>query len=68
MGGSWFLSPSPVLADRVWGLSVVGQHIPDDFGYPTFLVVDPNLEILDLQVGFSDFSDMTDVILADAGG
>lgn len=59
---------SPVLADRVWGLSVVGQQIPDDFGYPTFLVVAPDLQVVDLQVGFGDWSSIEEIIVADAGG
>lgn len=57
---------SPVLADRVWGLSVVGQHA-DDFGYPTFLVVAPDLEILHIGVGFSSYDEFAEVIRADAG-
>lgn len=57
---------SPVLADRVWGLSVIGQHA-EDFGYPTFLVVAPDLEILHVGVGFSSYAEFAEVIRADAG-
>ncbi len=63
-----FALTSPVLADRVWGLSVVGQQIPDDFGYPTFVVVAPDLTIVDIQVGFGDWSSLEEIIVADAGG
>ena len=57
----------PVLADRVWGLSVIGLQMPDDFGYPAFLVVNPDLEIIDVQIGFSDWSSIEATILTDAG-
>jgi len=57
---------SPVLADRVWGLSVIGQQIPDEFGYPTFVIVSPDLEILDIQVGYGGWDGMSAVIAADA--
>ncbi len=57
----------PVLADRVWGLSVIGLQIPDDFGYPAFLLVNPEMEIIDVQIGFSDWSSIEATILADAG-
>jgi len=53
---------SPVLADRVWGLSVVGQQIPDDFGYPTMVVVDPQLTIVDVQVGFGSWTEFAELI------
>jgi len=57
---------SPVLADRVWGLSVYGRYAGEDFGYPTFFVVAPDLEILEIQVGFSSYDDIAAVIRADA--
>ena len=58
---------SPVLADRVWGLSVVGQQLGDDFGYPTFVVVSPDLDVLEISTGFSSFDEMGATITADAG-
>jgi hypothetical protein len=58
---------SPVLADRVWGLSVVAAQIPNDFGYPTFVVVSPELEVLDISAGFSTWDSMGSTIRADAG-
>lgn len=58
---------SPVLADRVWGLSVVGQPLGDNFGYPTFVVVSPELEVLEISTGFGSFDDMGATITADAG-
>jgi hypothetical protein len=57
---------SPVLADRVWGLSVYGQYAGDDYGYPTFFVVAPDLEIIDINVGFGSYDTFADVIRADA--
>ena len=58
---------SPILADRVGGLSVVGQQLGDEFGYPTFVVVSPDLEVLSISTGFGGFEDMGATITADAG-
>lgn len=59
------LEHSPVLADRAWG-PTVGAAAADagagGFGYPTFLVVSPELEVLDIRVGFSSWDAMGDVI------
>lgn len=57
---------SPVLGDRMWGMSVIGGAVGDDFGYPAFAVVNPALEVLDLHVGYSSFDDMAALIAADA--
>ena len=52
----------PVLGDRLWGLSVVGTATGDDFGYPAFVVVDPDRTVLDIHVGYSSFDDMAATI------
>ena len=57
---------SPVLGDRVWGLSVAAAAVGDDFGYPTFIVADPDLIVIDLQVGFSSYDDFAALIREDA--
>lgn len=53
---------SPVLADRVWGLSTVGLQMPDDFGYPAIVVADPDLTVTYVQIGYSTFDEIADVI------
>jgi hypothetical protein len=58
---------SPVLADRIWGLGVVYMTVGADFGYPSFVVVNPDLTILDTHVGYSNFDGMADIIRSDAG-
>lgn len=59
---------SPVLGDRMWGLMVIGDAAGEDFGYPAFAVVSPDLEVLDLHVGYGGFDDMAAIIRAHAGG
>jgi len=59
---------SPVLADRVWGLSVVEPTVGADFGYPTFVLVSPTLEVLAMDVGFGGYDTFGDLIRAHAGG
>ena len=56
---------SPVLADRVWGLSVLGQY-EEEFGYPSFIVVAPDLQVLHVGIGFSSYDEFAEVIRADA--
>ena len=57
---------SPVLADRGWG-QAVAKHALDDFGYPTSVLVDPELQVMEFNVGFgADGWDLyEDLILAD---
>lgn len=58
---------SPVLGDRVWGLSVARPAVgEDEFGYPTFLVVAPDLTVIGHQVGYSSFDKIADQIRGDA--
>ncbi|MCA9491085.1 MAG: redoxin domain-containing protein [Myxococcales bacterium] len=57
---------SPVLADRVWGLAVVAPAVGDGFGYPSMMVVSPDLEILDTSVGFGGYDGMGDLIRSHA--
>lgn len=57
---------APVLADRGWGLFVAGLSVPT-FGYPTSVVVGPDLRVLDVAVGFSDWKPFRERILDHAG-
>jgi hypothetical protein len=55
---------SPVLADRVWGLSTTGIPLGEDFGYPTFIVVAPDLSVTSTSVGYSSWDDIAAEIRA----
>jgi hypothetical protein len=57
---------SPVLGDRVWGLSVAQPLLADDFGYPASLIVAPDLTLIDTRVGFGGFEAFADIIRDDA--
>lgn len=58
---------SPVLADRGWGLAVFGPAIGEaNIGYPSWVIVDPNLTALDFASGFGTWDDFQTAILADA--
>jgi len=64
-----FSLTSPVLGDRGWGLYVIGDAVGEaSFGYPSWAVVTPELEVIELGVGFSDFEPMKDAIRAHDGG
>lgn len=57
---------SPVLADRGWGLTVFLAAIGDSTGYPSWVIVDPELRVLDFNTGFSTFAPFQSTIAADA--
>jgi len=59
---------SPVLADRIWGLSVAYPYFGDSFGYPTFIVVNPSLEVIGTQVGYGGWDEFATMIADDASG
>jgi peroxiredoxin len=56
---------SPVLSDRGWGLSMFIPLFSDQVGYPSWVVVDPNLNVVDYGTGFGDYTDFEQIILAD---
>jgi len=56
----------PVLADRGWGVWVAGEALGDGFGYPTWIVVDPGLAIIELDSGFRTWDRMATIIRNDA--
>jgi len=68
---SWtenFELTSPILADRGWGLSQFLPVFGEDVGYPSWVLVNPDLEIMEMGTGFGDFTDFQTAIEADAGG
>jgi hypothetical protein len=56
---------SPVLADRAWGLAIFMPAIPDA-GYPSWVLVDPDLKVIDFDTGFATFASYETAILAHA--
>ncbi len=49
---SAFQLQSPVLADRGWGAWVLGAALGQDFAYPAWAVVSPDLEVVAVGTGF----------------
>lgn len=62
----------PVLADEAWALSYFPSFIDgysgEDYGYPAWIVVDPALQPIHGNVGFSSWDAVSDVIMADVEG
>lgn len=59
---------SPVLGDRGYGYAVVGSWADaalGGFGYPTWVVVDPNLKVVGGGVGYSSFAPIEELILGE---
>jgi hypothetical protein len=54
---------SPVLADRGYGYWVIGPYFVDYFGFPTTVLISPDLEIFDIEVGYSGWDDVEEKIL-----
>ncbi len=61
-----FSLTSPVLADRGWGLSMFLDVFGENTGYPSMVLVDPDLNVMSTQNGFGSFADIEAEILADA--
>lgn len=58
---------SPVLADRGWGLAIFSPALgAENVGYPSYVIVDPELNVLDFQSGYGGFAPIEDVIVQDA--
>jgi hypothetical protein len=56
---------SPVLADRGWGVSEFEPAIPmGSLGYPSWVIVDPNLNVVDFNSGFGSWDDFKTAIIA----
>jgi hypothetical protein len=56
---------SPVLGDRGWGLSMFLAAVGDSAGYPSWVLVDPNLKVMNFGTGFGTFDEHKTAILAD---
>jgi hypothetical protein len=57
---------SPVLNDRAWGISIFEPAIGAmNIGYPTWVVVRPDLTVIDFQTGYGSWADMATLIEAD---
>lgn len=56
---------SPVLEDRGWGISEFEPAIGAmSLGYPSWVIVDPNLKVIDFMSGFGTWDDFKTEILA----
>jgi hypothetical protein len=58
--------PSPVLADRAWGVSMFLALYPDSLSYPSWILANPDLEVLDYETGFGGYDPIEATIVADA--
>lgn len=58
---------SPVLGDRVWGLSVVEPALGDGYAYPTSILVRPDGTVMSWRTGFSTFEPFAEAFRAEAG-
>jgi hypothetical protein len=60
---------SPVLADRIWGISMFVPTLgpTDSLSYPSWIIVRPDLTVLDWGSGFNDFSAIQAAIVTDHG-
>ncbi len=62
----------PVLADTAWTLSFFPSFIQgysgEDYGYPAWIVVDPELRPIHGNVGFSSWDSVAEVVMADVEG
>jgi thiol-disulfide isomerase/thioredoxin len=63
---SKFKLKSAVLADRGWGVSEFEPAVGAmNLGYPTWVVVRPDLTVVDFMTGYGSYTDIENVILAD---
>jgi len=64
-----FTPVDPVLADRGWGYAALGQYLPDhegeDIAWPAWIIIAPDMTVLQGGVGFGDWSEIGDIIRAD---
>jgi hypothetical protein len=51
----YFGLSGPVLGDRGWGYNVLGNYVGmESFGYPTWAVVSPDLQVISAGTGYGD--------------
>ena len=70
--GAWISQyglTSPVLADRIWGMSMFLPTLgpTDSLSYPSWIIVRPDLTVLDWGSGFTSFSPIQTAIVTDHG-
>lgn len=58
-----FSLDSPVLADRAWGFWLGYDALGDGFAYPTTIVIDPTLEVRDIEVGWAGNWDWVEAVI-----
>jgi thiol-disulfide isomerase/thioredoxin len=63
---SQFSLMSPVLADRGWGLSMFLTLFEDGAAYPSWVLVDPTLQVFETGEGFGGYESIQASILAHA--
>jgi hypothetical protein len=56
----------PVLGDRGWGYWLASDSLGTGFAYPSIIVVAPDGEVLSVQAGYSDWSQLGQTIRAHA--
>lgn len=59
----------PVLADRGYAYALFPEYLEtlgEDFGYPAWVVIDPEMQLVTGNVGFSSWSTVEDLIIAAA--
>jgi thiol-disulfide isomerase/thioredoxin len=55
---------SPVLGDRGWGYAMSETRWPEDFAYPTWLVVSPAFEVLGTGQGYGGSEPLRDLVVS----
>ena len=70
--GAWvdrFSPVDPVLADRGWGYAALGPYLPEyegsDIGWPAWIIVGPDMRVIQGGVGFSSWDAIGAIIRAD---
>jgi hypothetical protein len=58
---------SPVLGDRGYGYWLLGESLGEEFGYPAWAVVAPDLEVIEVWKGFGGWEDISAIITEHAG-
>ena len=58
---------SPVLGDRGYGYWLLGESLGEEFGYPAWAVVAPDLEVVEVWKGFGGWEDISAIITEHAG-
>jgi Peroxiredoxin len=61
----------PVLKDKGYGLSIMASlaenETGESFGYPTWVVLDPQMKVLAVNIGYGDWDSISQIIRDDMG-